>query len=190
MKNIILIIILGTLIGCSNEGPDKMTSNQQSLNSVDATIVSFNYFSTMQYDFETDKINTEITVKDTHGKEYLFGDIVNNNPKLIFYMNGCTSCIITQLDLIKKQFAQSSEDLIILTRYQNLRELKIFQIEHKLNYQILNLTNTGLSDKINKSQDPLYFIIDGSCGASFFHFPNINNTDLTENYLKIVQRRL
>ena len=92
--------------------------------------------------FNGQLIDKELTVIDTDGKQKKIGDLIIDNPKLVFRFSelNCDKCIDAQIRNLN-EYVDSIElqNIILLTDFQSLGYMRSFQKSNKVKFAIYNM---------------------------------------------------
>lgn len=115
-------------------------------------------------------------------------DIILDNPKLVltFSRYACSACIKKEIKILsnfKSKF--DTNEVIILTDFENARELIIFVKMNEINYSMY-IIDELFGIKADEERLPYYFVLDKDmCMKDLFIAPQYNS-QMTFNYLQTI----
>lgn len=150
----------------------------------------------MQYLTEDNKLDTAIKVEDINGKKYSIPKIIKNNPKLIIRYKriGCTSCADEAFSHEIKNFEKlidyfGERNVIILTSFNNFRELYVFKEINKIKCDVFNTSPLTKLLPLEENNIVYYFISDSSLTARLVYIPSLKFEYHVIDYFKIVKEK-
>jgi hypothetical protein len=117
-------------------------------------------------------IDSSIIVSDMIGNEISLKELVRG-PKLVYSFTrfSCTACVQDDLEIINRLGdIIGSSNIIIISRFDNLKELKIFAMQNISKSNYYNSTNKfKISLEEIESESPFFFIISRDLKIQFAH---------------------
>ena len=140
-------------------------------------------------EFQSMKIDRDLILYNTDGQIQELGKLVCQGPKLIFKYSklNCDVCVDEQIILLK-EFTEiiGSENVIIISDYDNPRELTQFVRMNQLDNEVLNLHDQEIIP-FDKSL-PYYFILSRHLTLQQLFIPLSGSRYLTKNYFNLILR--
>lgn len=140
-------------------------------------------------EFQSMKIDRDLILYNTDGQIQELGKLVCQGPKLIFKYSklNCDVCVDEQIILLK-EFTEiiGSENVIIISDYDNPRELTQFVRMNQLDNEVPNLHDQEIIP-FDKSL-PYYFILSRHLTLQQLFIPLSGSRYLTKNYFNIILR--
>lgn len=127
-------------------------------------------------------------VASIQGDTLFFKDILSDDPKVIFSFSRftCSSCVENEILRIKDYEAKFGFDnFILLSDYENIRDIKIFCMENNITYPIYTVHN-GLPLNVYQTNLAHYFVVYNDFYLKDMYIVNPNSPDLTNDYLNII----
>ncbi|MDD3322731.1 MAG: hypothetical protein PHS59_14930 [Paludibacter sp.] len=158
---------------------EKYSAQNTNLNVIKSEFKSYMYS-------EYFPIDSNMVLTSDKGKKIMLKNIVKNGARLIVrfsYLN-CEACVESQIKIIN-EFSHNfkAENVIFIASYDNLRNLKMFNMTNKTKYAIYNVEGDILK-QIDERNEPHFFILDNSMRARFVFIPHKELPELTKVYLK------
>jgi hypothetical protein len=134
-------------------------------------------------------LDKELVLKKNDGSS-CFLDSLIDEPKLIFRYTSlnCNSCVDKQLTLLNRYTNIIRDRILILTYYENLRDLYLFKRLNSLEFETFNIESLNIP--FEELQFPYFFVIDENLNISDSFLPLKSDTTLTINYLFEVASKL
>jgi len=127
-------------------------------------------------------INRDINIISAKNNEYIFAIYIPLS------MDNCSSCINYAINTVKDAFNDFSENKRIVILGQGRNPYLNSRIYKKTIYHEVP-DSIGFNSIYNPESKPFYFILNSDMNASMFFIPNSIMTDLTDQYLSIIQKR-
>lgn len=141
---------------------------------------------------ENGKMIDDIRLTNEKGDTLFLSNLAQQN-KIIYRISElhCNSCVVHEFDNLKKSIP-SNKNLLILSYYQNPRNLIIFKrINNLKDFEIYNLMDENIQNLIiDKYGTPYMFIIDKHLKISNLFIPLKTDNQRTIDYLKRVSTLL
>ena len=142
--------------------------------------------------FNGQLIDKELTVIDTDGKQKKIGDLIIDNPKLVFRFSelNCDKCIDAQIRNLN-EYVDSIElqNIILLTDFQSLEYMRSFQKSNKVKFPIYNMEAEIDSVLVNIDLPYFFVLTPQEERIQCMYIPHKEIPFLTEVYLSSVKRK-
>lgn len=118
-------------------------------------------------------------------------DNFKNEKKLYFYFENihCSSCVENEIRLLKTFF--DANQVIILTKNQNARELQVFKKVHQFDFDMY-YWNSRIDNEVSFPPEnwlrPFYFILNEDGKMTNLYSPKFSYLELSHSYLDKIKR--
>ncbi len=121
-------------------------------------------------------------------------DVLNSNQKsvIVFKYNelNCNSCVVSEIKLIQDIFGLSNNYVKIVSSYTDITDLFYFKRENEIKYELFNLKNQHLIEKIDDLQRPYVFLLSDKGIISKLFVPTKDNQELSIMYYQYIREYL
>ena len=147
---------------------------------------------------EDEKYLNNVKLFDVKGKEVQLKDVVKNKRQLVIYLPNisCSACVDAELVCFsyKQDDKEASIPAAFISNFQNKRDIGSFSNAYNFEnvYSTCDGEELGIfsSHEENKSMKPMIFILDEDLKISSSFFSDKAFPSRTEEYLKVVIKRL
>ncbi|MBU1097491.1 MAG: hypothetical protein KKB34_13505 [Bacteroidetes bacterium] len=132
-------------------------------------------------------INKNVVLITEEGDKVTIGDIINGENKIMLKYNklNCSVCNDEEIKNIKKEFSKTNtEKIILISKYDELKELVIFKRVNNLHIPVYNLPEGMFLSPIDKKNYTYYFTTDSSLIIKDCFIPIQNYPELSKYYLQ------
>jgi hypothetical protein len=132
-------------------------------------------------------INKNVVLITEEGDKVTIGDIINGENKIMLKYNklNCSVCNDEEIKNIKKELSKTNtEKIILISKYDELKELVIFKRVNNLHIPVYNLSEGMFLSPIDKKNYTYYFTIDSSLIIKDCFIPIQNYPELSKYYLQ------
>ncbi|WP_298487559.1 hypothetical protein [uncultured Maribacter sp.] len=117
--------------------------------------------------------------------------ILKEKQKLVFRFNTascgiCVDSVLLNLNRFSKENNLKNE-IVILTAYENNRDLHIFKKINNVNFNVLNFKEGDLNIPSDKGHKPFLFVTDSTLICKSFFIPEKSWPFLTKKYLEHIK---
>lgn len=151
---------------------DQLTRNEHLVGQLKASLMS-------SYKYSGRKILNPY-ISDENNKELHLSSLSKNKPMLVFRFSrlGCQKCVLEQLSLIREIEDKFNSDILIISDYDNKRDLGYFKRVNSIKREIFK-SKKIMNDETNS---PYFFIYNNNRIQSIY-FPDDDFLELTSKYL-------
>lgn len=132
-------------------------------------------------------IKKNVVLITEEGDKVTIGDIINGENKIMLKYNklNCSVCNDEEIKNIKKELSKTNtEKIILISKYDELKELVIFKRVNNLHIPVYNLSEGMFLSPIDKKNYTYYFTIDSSLIIKDCFIPIQNYPELSKYYLQ------
>lgn len=149
------------------------------------------------FNLKTIYLNNGLSISDTikvtneKGDILLLKDIIKST-KLIFRYSelNCDVCVDKQFEALNKYIdIYGSENILILSQYNKLRNLNIFKRINNIKLSVFNLATIISNMEIEKAGLPYFFIIDSHLTTKDFFIPIKEIDNYTHSFLEKIHSK-
>lgn len=114
-------------------------------------------------------------------------DRIKHGKVLVLFIprNFCDECIKNEYNRLKNLTEGVQSNIIVLTNFATIRDLKVFLSSNSIDYPIYN-HNLQLFDELGHLKDPVLFILDSTLVPQHLFIPISFMPDFTDEYLKSI----
>ena len=137
------------------------------------------------------KLKEDFVLTDEIGKMYKISALIGETKKIILRYPelSCTSCYQEQMMNINNLIEKIGyENVLILTAYQNPRDVHTFKRTNKLNKNVFNTIENDLGLALEKKNVPYLFVLDSNLHTRMAFMPLKNFPQLTDSYFELLMR--
>jgi hypothetical protein len=142
------------------------------------------------FKFESEKIDENAILFDENGDPITLKQLIQKKPKLIFKYSdlNCNVCVDEQITLLKKVVTKiGSENIIIISNYNSIRELSQFVRMNQLDIKVYNMKDNRFFTI--DSNLPYYFVLDESFSLKLLYIPIKGDALTVQQYFNKVGER-
>lgn len=136
----------------------------------------------------------DLKLIDINGNETQLQRIINNRSKLVFFINNlrCDGCINSELNFLDKTLdVLKREDIIIISNYPNINNLRVIKNKYNINYDSYNIvSNDSIPIYLRSQNSPAIFVINQDLKLNSFFIPNNLSPNTTINYYNNINSSL
>jgi hypothetical protein len=188
-KNLTIILLITICFFFCNKNKTKNSETRDFIASRELLSVSEDIKEI--YKNESDSLHN-IIVQDYNGDKNKLISFIGNHSKLVFWFPnfGCQSCLDEELFFLKDALKKISDnDIVVISKFDNLKGLKLFKISNDFKCKCLNTQQDSLGASFEKMNRPCIFLLDSTMKVNCFFIPKRNYPELTMYYYKTIIQR-
>lgn len=140
----------------------------------------------LQKQFENSEINKSIQLTDDHGEKTNLSVLLKDRKVVIFHYSelNCDECVISELKkltLFIDSGRINSKDVIVLSKYSNVRHMWVFKKTNGFKVKFYNIDGEDLVG--GKITSPYYFIADNTFKLNKLFIVSKDLPDATKIYI-------
>jgi len=185
----ILIVKIKVIHAKYSSSQQDLITQQKIVDLCDETVTILSNNQIEHYYSDYIKLGKNIILTTENNKKIRLASIINKPTLVLRYSEFvCQSCVDNQIELLKKFGEETGEqNVLIISTYDEIRNLIIFKRANQLNMDIYNIEK--LKIPLDSENIPYYFVIDESFTIKHVFIPNNGIVSLTEKYLDFIWNR-
>ncbi len=134
------------------------------------------------------ELNTNAQITSLNGDTITLNDLIGETDKLFFTIseNSCSACIDIEMSILENYVnIIGNNNVIILASYKNLRYLKLFKQQLKIDIDIYNIVEP-IGFPIDFGDLPFFYVINSSNKIMNLFIPEKSLPNLSKQYYNIL----